>query len=88
MKGDWRGRTRRVVDLMTTITPIQMPHHPCRWMMLCLWAVSLCPKVVANPVVDEKARSLESDAHVVAVVVKLKTQNKKYQRPAFDIFFA
>ena len=68
--------TGPVVAFMTTITPIQMPHHPCAWMMTCLSAVSLCPKVVENPVADEKARNLESDAHVVAVVVKLKTQLK------------
>ena len=46
-----------------------------------------CTGVVANPVADEKARSIERGAQerqFVAVVVK----NKKYQALMFDIFFA
>ena len=43
-----------------------------------------CTGVVANPVADEKARSLERvvqrrDAQIVVAVVK----NKKYQTPIF-----
>ena len=67
------GLGRRVYD---NNNPDTNAHHPCRWMMLCLWAASLCPKVVENPVVDEKARNLEGDAHVVVGVVKLKIQLK------------
>jgi hypothetical protein len=59
---------------MTTIIPTQT--------QFLLGARFVCYRVVANPVADEKARSLERGAHV-AVVVK----NKKYQTPTLDIFY-